>query len=237
MIEISGLVKQYGPTIALAGVSASFPGGQVVGLMGPNGAGKSTLLRAIVGLIRPTSGEIAINGVSMDREPQEAKQHLGYVPEVSNAYDALTSLEFLDFVGGLRGLPYDVIAERAKKWLRELLVADVANVQLRHQSKGQRQKTMVASALLHRPTFLLCDEPFDGLDVESAHALRNVLIQHAVAGGSVIFATHDVEIVATICTRVLALKSGAVVLDHGLSGALSGQASMEIADMYRRAVA
>src|SRR6476619_5508794 len=165
MLELRNVSKLYPGVKAVDGVSFSARPGEVTGYLGPNGSGKSTTLKMITGLIEPSDGEVLYDGEPIERDLIAHKQRLGYVPEEPELYPHLTGAEYLEMVGQLRGLPSAPLTEKIDGFLR---LYEDRYVPISSYSKGMRQKVLIAAALLHNPEIVLLDEPFSGLDVNSA---------------------------------------------------------------------
>ena len=192
------------------------PAGEVTGYLGPNGSGKSTTLKMITGLIEPTEGEILFRGQPVDRDPMAYRQILGYVPEEPHLYPHLTGAEYLEMVGHLRGLPEPALAEKIAGFLRLLSLYGDRYMPISSYSKGMRQKILLIAALLHNPELVLLDEPFSGLDVNSALVLRDLIRALAARGKVVLFSSHEMEIVERVCSRVVILHKGRVVANDSI---------------------
>jgi ABC-2 type transport system ATP-binding protein len=216
MLELRNLTKRYPTTTAVKDVSFVARRGEVTGYLGPNGSGKSTTLKMITGLIEPTDGEILFDGAPIQLDPIAYRQRLGYVPEEPQLYPHLTGAEYLEMVGQLRGLPERTLAEKVDGFLRLLALHDDRYVPISSYSKGMRQKVLLAAALLHNPDLVLLDEPFSGLDVNSALVLRDLIRELAARGKVVLFSSHELETVERVSARVVILHKGRVVADDSI---------------------
>jgi ABC-2 type transport system ATP-binding protein len=216
MLELRNVTKRYPATTAVKDVSFIARRGEVTGYLGPNGSGKSTTLKMITGLIEPTEGEILFDGERIQLDPIAYRQRLGYVPEEPQLYPHLTGAEYLDMVGQLRGLPQQPLAEKIDGFLRLLGLHDDRYVPISSYSKGMRQKVLLAAALLHNPDLILLDEPFSGLDVNSALVLREIIRELAARGKTVIFSSHELETVERVSAHVVILHKGRVVANDSI---------------------
>jgi ABC-2 type transport system ATP-binding protein len=217
MLELRSVTKRYPGTTAVKDVSFVARAGEVTGYLGPNGSGKSTTLKMITGLIEPTEGQILFQGEPIDRDRIAYRQRLGYVPEEPQLYPHLTGAEYLEMVGQLRGLPQQQLTEKVEGFLRLLSLFEDRYVPISSYSKGMRQKVLLAAALLHNPELVLLDEPFSGLDVNSALVLRDLIRELAVRGKVVLFSSHELETVERVCSRVVILHKGRVVANDSIA--------------------
>jgi ABC-2 type transport system ATP-binding protein len=211
MLELRNVTKRYPATVAVRDVSFVANRGEVTGYLGPNGSGKSTTLKMITGLLDPTEGEILFDGERVRLDPIAYRQRLGYVPEEPQLYPHLTGAEYLEMIGQLRGLPERALKQKVDGFLELLGLAGDRYVPISSYSKGMRQKVLLAAALLHNPDLVLLDEPFSGLDVNSALVLRELIRELAARRKVVLFSSHELETVERVSTRVVILHKGRVV--------------------------
>jgi ABC-2 type transport system ATP-binding protein len=217
MLELRSVTKRYPGVVAVRDVSFIARAGEVTGYLGPNGSGKSTTLKMITGLIEPSEGRILFRGEPIDRDQIRYRQRLGYVPEEPHLYPHLTGAEYLEMVGELRGLGKQQLAEKIDGFLRLLSLHEDRYVPISSYSKGMRQKVLLAAALLHNPELILLDEPFSGLDVNSALVLRDLIRELAARGKVVLFSSHELETVERVCSRVVILHKGRVVANDSIA--------------------
>jgi ABC-2 type transport system ATP-binding protein len=216
VLELRGISKFYSGIPAVKDVSFIARAGEVTGYLGPNGSGKSTTLKLITGLIDPSAGQILYNGEPIERNRIAHKQRLGYVPEEPHIYPHLTGAEYLEMVGQLRALPERQLAEKIEGFLRLFSLYADRYVPISSYSKGMRQKVLIAAALLHNPEIVLLDEPFSGLDVNSALILRNLIGKLAARGKVVLFSSHELETVERVSSRIVILHKGQVVANDSI---------------------
>jgi ABC-2 type transport system ATP-binding protein len=214
MLQARGLTKRYGGLLALDRVSFDLHPGEIVGYLGPNGSGKSTTVNLVVGLLEPTAGDISLLGIRAGDDPVAYKRRIGYVPEEPSLYAHLTAAEYLMLVGRLRRLPSRTLQTRVPELLRLLQLHDSRYKTMTAFSKGMRQRVLVASALLHNPDLLVLDEPFSGLDVNAGLLLRTLLRMLASDGRMIFFSTHRFDMVEKLCSRVMVLSAGRIVLER-----------------------
>jgi ABC-2 type transport system ATP-binding protein len=231
MIELQNLTKRYGAFTAVDGLTLEIRRGTLYGLLGPNGAGKTTTMRMIAGILRPTSGTVRVGGDDVVRQPMQAKQRLGFIPDRPFVYDKLTGAEFLRFTAGLYGQSGPDVERRIDELLEVFELAPWKHELTESYSHGMRQKLIISSALVHRPEVIVVDEPMVGLDPKSARLLKELFRQYVARGGTVLMSTHTLEIAEVMCDQVGIVAGGRLVA-AGTVGALrvetaSGDASLE----------
>jgi len=213
MIEADRLTRRYGDFVAVDEVSFSIEPGEIVGLLGPNGAGKTTIMKMLTGFLEPSSGRALVDGVELEQDPRTVQAQLGYLPENLPLYPELAVMDYLTHAAELRQVE-DV---------RDAVVAAIAATDLGEKaldpistlSRGFRQRVGVAQAILHKPRFLILDEPTNGLDPGQTQHMRQ-LVQDLAQSATVILSTHIMQEVNAICDRALILRNGALVLDERL---------------------
>jgi ABC-2 type transport system ATP-binding protein len=210
MLEVDGVSKSYHGIHAVRDVSFHAAPGQVVGLLGPNGSGKSTTVKVLVGLLQPTRGRVRWRGVDIHDQLRDYQRLFGYVPEEPRLYSYLTATEYLELVGGLRGLDTITLGRRISRYLELFGLAAEQHVPLSSFSKGMRQKILLSAALLHDPEIVMLDEPCSGLDVASTLILRRLVSALAQRGVTVIYSSHVMDMVEKVCDDVLILHKGRV---------------------------
>ncbi len=184
--------------------------GEVLGFLGPNGAGKSTTMRMITGFIPPTSGTATVCGHDITADPVAAKKCIGYLPENAPSYHTMTVTDFLTFVGRVRGFEGAALWERVESAILKSRLENVRNQTIETLSKGYRQRTCFAQAILHDPQVLIMDEPTDGLDPNQKFVVRQ-MIREMAADKAIIISTHILEEVDAVCTRAVVIAGGQVV--------------------------
>lgn len=213
MIVFSHVTKRYGASAAVQDLSFTIPDGQVVGLLGQNGAGKTTTLNILTGCLAPSEGSVSINGHDLLTEPRSAKQHLGYLPEIPPLYDEMTVESYLRFVCKLRLVVRADIAEHVRDIAEKTNLSDMLARRIGNLSKGYRQRVGLAQALCGDPEILILDEPTVGLDPRQTAELRETLRKIA-KDRTVIFSSHILSEVQSLCDRVIILHHGKMVYDH-----------------------
>jgi ABC-2 type transport system ATP-binding protein len=210
-LRIAGLVKTYGTTRALDGLTLDVPAGTCFGLVGPNGSGKSTTMRAVCGLVRPDAGTIEVCGAFVAEDVAATRRSMGVMLDPLQLFDRLSAWEFVDTIGALRGLSSTTIAARAGELFDVLDLADDAKRPISGYSHGMRKKTALAAALLPRPSIVMLDEPFEGVDPVSTRVMRQILDQFRLGGGTVVLSTHVMDIVERVCDHVGVINRGRIV--------------------------
>jgi ABC-type multidrug transport system ATPase subunit len=209
-IAVENLVKKYGETPALQGISFQVYPGEVFGYLGPNGAGKTTTIRILAGLSSPTSGSCRVLGQTTFKNPA-LYRHLGVVFEESHLYERLSGIENLRFFAALHGVP----AARIQELLQTYDLAKAAKRPVRTYSKGMKRRLLICRALLHDPEVLIMDEPTSGLDPTSAAVIHGAIDHYRRQGKTIFLSTHDMTEAETLCDRVAFLNRGRIAaLDH-----------------------
>ena len=217
-VEAIDLVKDFGETRAVDGVSLAVPAGSIYGLLGPNGAGKTTILRMLLGIIDPSSGSRLVLG--RDR-PLEAAQEVGYLPEERGLYPAMHAREAIAFIGALRGLPIAEGRRRADALLAEHGLGDWAKKPIRTLSKGMAQLVQLLGTIIHKPRLIVLDEPFAGLDAINQARLEELIRREARAGVTIIFSTHVIAHAERLCEEIAIIAKGKVAFDGRVDEARS----------------
>jgi len=210
MIRIENLVKNFGAKRAVDGVSFAVERGEVLGFLGPNGAGKSTTMRMITGFMPPSSGRVTVGGHDVAESPLEAKRLIGYLPESAASYSDMTVRGFLNFAAEMRGLHGAARKTAVGRVVELCFLQSVLRQSIDTLSKGYRQRTCLAQALIHDPDVLVMDEPTEGLDPNQKHEIRN-LIRELGARKAIVFSTHILEEVDAACTRAIIIDRGRIV--------------------------
>ena len=213
MVEISieNLTKHYGTLMALDSVTIKIASGEVFGLLGPNGAGKSTLLKTLVGILRPTSGTIRIGVIDIVADPEKAKKMIGYLPENPSLYTGLTTQEFLQFVGKIRGVADHLLDRDISESLKSFGLEEKRNSLVGTLSKGMKQKVALIATSLHNPQVLVLDEPLTALDPKTRVSVKDWIGGQTAKGVTTILSTHDLDVAQTHAGRIAIIDHGKVV--------------------------
>jgi ABC-2 type transport system ATP-binding protein len=210
MIKVQNLVKIFGTKHAVDGLSFSVDRGEVLGFLGPNGAGKSTTMRMITGFIPPSSGVITVGGFDVVEQAIPARRLIGYLPENAPAYTDMTVNGFLNFAAEIRGLRGDAKRRAVHRVVEMCFLEAVLHQSVETLSKGYRHRTCFAQSIIHDPDVLVLDEPTDGLDPNQKHEVRG-LIRKMGEKKAIIFSTHILEEVDSVCSRAIIIDRGRIV--------------------------
>jgi len=211
MIHVHGLTKSYGPIYALRGIDLDVEAGESVTIVGPNGAGKTTLLRILATLLQPSSGEARVNGMDLSTSSYDIRTRIGFASHRSLVYDNLTVEENLTFYGKLYRVP--MLAARTEDVLRTVGLLSRRRSRAGTLSRGMQQRLSLARAIIHKPELMLLDEPYAGLDQESAEMLEILLDAVHGEAGTVIMTTHDLERGLSRGNRVVILNKGRIAFE------------------------
>ncbi len=238
MIEVEGLVKDYGSLRAVDDLALRVEPGEILGLVGPNGAGKTTTLRCLAGIIPPSAVVIRIGGYDLAQQPIEAKQRLAFVSDEPRLFDYLTARDHLTITARLYGVADG--KERAAALLEEFELGDRGSSFPSELSRGMKQKLMVAMALMHRPEAILLDEPLTGLDPAAMRRMKDRIRTTAEQGVAVVLSSHMLHLVEELCRRVAIIVRGRKVVDGSLEEIRAAQAQLghdtDLEAIFMRAV-
>ncbi len=216
MIEVSNLVKAYGPVVALDGVSFRVEAGEIVGLLGPNGAGKTTTIKILTGYLQPDEGTVTVNGLDVLAHTRQVQAQIGYLAENAPLYPELTVQSYLQMVADLRQVPKSRQLERISEAVVAVGLTEHLTRPIGQLSKGYRQRVGLAQAILHHPRLLILDEPTLGLDPTQIVEVRH-LIRRLAEESTILFSTHILSEVEALCDRAIILLNGRVRADARLS--------------------
>jgi ABC-2 type transport system ATP-binding protein len=228
MITVTDLTKRYARTTAVDHISFSVDKGQIVGFLGPNGAGKTTTMRMLTCFFPPTGGKATVAGFDVFDQPLEVRRHIGYLPEAPPLYLEMETIEYLRFVGRLKGLRGDELEKRVAYVCDRCAIADVKTKLLGKLSKGYRQRVGLAQAIIHNPDVLILDEPTAGLDPKQINETRD-LIRSLAGDHTIILSTHILPEVEQTCEQVIIINKGRLVATdsvHNLQARARGAETM-----------
>lgn len=215
-LEVKGLQKHFSTVEAVRGIDIRVERGEIFGFLGPNGAGKTTTIRTLVGLLRPTAGEIVLGGYSLADDPVEAKSIVGFIPDRPYIYEKLTGREFLRFMAGLYKV-YGGDTETLENHINDLLtffqLHEWGDELTEAYSHGMKQRLVMSSALLHNPEIIIVDEPMVGLDPKGAQLLKNLFQQRVAEGGAIFMSTHTLAVAEELCDRIAIIQDGEIIAE------------------------
>ncbi|HUT85544.1 MAG TPA: ATP-binding cassette domain-containing protein [Elusimicrobiales bacterium] len=221
MIRIEKLTRKYGNLTAVENVSFEIPSGKIVGFLGPNGAGKTTTLKMLTGFLAPTEGNIVISGLDMENNLSTIKNMIGYLPEDNPLYEDMTVFDYLLWSGKLKGLKGQKLIDAVKNSAEVCGLSEVITKLIGHLSKGYRQRTAIANAILHNPVILFLDEPTSGLDPNQAHQMRK-LIKSLGKEKTIMLSTHILTEAKEVCDEIIIINKGKIVAKGDTEMLLSG---------------
>ncbi len=226
MIHIKNLSKHYGLVRAVDNITFDIHTGEILGFLGPNGAGKTTAMRMLTCFMEPTTGDIEINGKSIQEEPLAIKKDIGYLPENTPLYTDMNVLEYLNFVAHIRDIPKGQYAKRISDVIEVTGLGAYIRTNISELSKGFRQRVGLAQAIIHDPKVLVLDEPTTGLDPNQIVEIRN-LIKNLGKEKTIILSTHILQEVQATCERVVIIDDGKIVADGSIDELLASSAKRE----------
>ena len=210
-IEIRGLTKAFGQKVAVDRINLDIPSGSFYGLVGRNGAGKTTTISMVTGMLQPTEGTAYVRGIDMWTDPLKAKAHLGVLPDGVHLFDKLTGEQLITYSGYLHGIDKETVASRVKDLLAAMDLTDAAGRAVADYSAGMTKKIALAAALVHAPSVLILDEPFEAVDPVSAANIQDILRGFVASGGTVIISSHVMDLVQRLCDHVAVMDSGRIL--------------------------
>lgn len=225
-LDIHGLVKVFDHRPVVDGINLTVPRGSFYGLVGRNGAGKTTTLSMATGMLKPTAGQVLIGGVDVWAHPQDAKRKVGVLPDGVHLFDKLTGEQLITYAGRLHGLDKDTVAARVRDLLIAMDLTAAAGKQVSDYSAGMTKKVALACAMIHAPSLLVLDEPFEAVDPVSASNIQDILRAYVAGGGTVILSSHVMDLVQRLCDHVAIMHEGRI-LSSGTLDAVRGDGTLE----------
>ena len=227
MIVIKNITKTYtGGKVAVRNLSLTVEKGDLFGFIGQNGAGKTTTIKAAVGLLPFEAGEIRIDGHSIRRDPIACKKIIAYLPDNPDLYEALSCIQYLNFIADIFRVSKADRTERIGKYAERLELSTDLNSPISSYSHGMKQKLAIISAFVHDPQILILDEPFVWLDPKAAFALKTIMKEFCEQGKSIFFSTHVLEVAEKICNKIAIIKNGELIA-CGTTDEVRGKQSLE----------
>jgi len=212
MIKLNNVTKVYRGFRAVDNLNLEIKKGVVFGFLGPNGAGKTTTIKMMAGVLKPTQGQVLIDGIDIDHDPSEAKRRIGFVPDQPFVYEKLTGREFLQFVAGLYGLNHSQSLNGNMTRLLELFeLSHWSDELIESFSHGMKQRLIMCSALLHEPKVIVVDEPMVGLDPKAARLVKDIFRDQAQKGRTIFMSTHSLEVAQEVCQEIAIIQAGKII--------------------------
>lgn len=213
MLKVESLEKSFGDVQAIKGLGFTAEDGKITGLLGPNGAGKTTCLRSLFGLLQPDTGQVWVDDINVAKDPLAARKRIGIFPDKFGLYERLTSKEQIEYFANIHGVSGSECEAAIEKVTKSLKMEDIIDRKTAGFSQGQRMKVALAQALVHQPQNLILDEPTRGLDVMSTRLLRDILLDLKAQGHCVLFSSHVMHEVASLCDKVVIVAGGKIAAE------------------------
>ena len=226
MLKINHFSKTYGEKKAVDDLTLHIRPGEIYGFIGHNCAGKTTTLKSVAGIMQFDSGEILIDGLSIQADPIGCKKKMAYIPDNPDLYEFMTGMQYLNFIGDVFGIPAKERTQRIKELADAFEITGDLNQSISAYSHGMKQKLAIISAWIHQPQLILMDEPFVGLDPKAAHTLKGMMRQVCDRGGAIFFSTHVLEVAEKLCDKVAIIKGGKLIRS-GTMEEVKGDTSLE----------
>ncbi|MFS0782702.1 ABC transporter ATP-binding protein [Bacillus sp. 1P06AnD] len=227
MLEIKQFSKSYkNGERAVDSLSLHVEDGDLYGFIGHNGAGKTTTIKAIAGILDFEEGEIEINRLSIRKHPLECKKMMAYIPDNPDLYEHLTGIQYINFIADLYSVSARDRETRIQRYANEFDIMDSLGDLISSYSHGMKQKVAIISALVHKPTLLILDEPFVGLDPKAAYTLKRIMKELCNQGSSIFFSTHVLDVAEKLCNKIAIIKSGRLLISGDIQ-TIKGNSSLE----------
>lgn len=211
IVDVANLKKSYGEIVAVDDISFSIEKGEIFGFLGPNGAGKTSTINMMIGLSRPTSGQIIIDGIDAIKNIKKVQRIIGIVPDENNLYDEMNGFDNLCFCASLYGISMKEREKRAMELLEQFNLTKAGKRPFKTYSKGMKRKLTIAAGIIHNPKILFLDEPTTGIDIESARQIRELILDLKKQGKTIFITTHYIEEAERICDRIAFIVNGKIV--------------------------
>ena len=226
MLKIDHFTKTYGDKKAVDDLTLHIRQGEIYGFIGHNGAGKTTTLKSVAGIMQFDSGEILIDGTSIQKDPIGCKKKMAYIPDNPDLYEFMTGMQYLNFVGDIFAIPAAQRKQRIEVLADTFELTGDLNQPISAYSHGMKQKLAIISAWIHEPKLILMDEPFVGLDPKASHILKGMMREVCNRGGAIFFSTHVLEVAEKLCDKIAIIKGGKLIRS-GTMEEVKGDTSLE----------
>ncbi len=211
MIKLVNLAKHYDRLAAVDSLNLEVQAGEIFGFLGPNGAGKTTTIRVMMGILKPTSGQVFLGGYDVERQPEQAKAISGFIPDRPFIYEKLSGLEFLEFVGKLHRVDSVRLERRILELLERFELVRWKDELVESYSHGMKQRLVVCASLIHEPRILVVDEPMVGMDPKGARKLKDLFRSLSAQGTTVFLSTHSIGVAEEVCHRIGIIQRGRLI--------------------------
>lgn len=218
MIKTEGLTKFYGSFEALGRLDLDIKDGEFYGFLGPNGAGKTTTVKILAGLLVPSAGRALLGGYDIRKDPLKVKSITGFIPDRPYLYEKLTAYEFLKFTSRMYGIEEGLAEKRIDEYLEMFGLVDRKHELIEGFSHGMRQKTVMASALIHEPKIIVVDEPMVGLDPKGAKLVKKIMKNLCCKGATIFMSTHSLPVAEELCDRIGIIRDGRLIAEGSMEG-------------------
>lgn len=234
MITVRNLVKKYeGGITALDGISFEIGKGEICGYIGTNGAGKSTTVKILTGVLDFDSGSALLNDIDVKKNPFEVKKITGYVPESANLFNALSPKEYIEFIGKVRNIDDKVLARRLDNFSEMFEFTDLLDESTGNLSKGNRQKVLITSALIHNPEIIFFDEPLNGLDANSIFVFQDLVAYLVSVKKTILYCSHILSTIEKVSTKIILLDKGKIVIDSETEALKNSENYTDLENIFR----
>lgn len=232
MIEVTNVSKIFNELKAVDDISFNVFDGEIVGIIGPNGAGKSTTLKMISGIIKPTKGNVVVNGFDIVKSPLDAKKTIGYISDNPDMMLRLKGIELLNFLADIYNVSQEERCKKIEDLTKKFEIYDNLNSPILSYSHGMRQKLLIVGSILHNPKTWILDEPLTGLDPKSSYILKNMMIEHKNKNNTVIISTHILEVAEKLCDRIIIIDKGKKLYEGTINDLANNYDNNSLEEIY-----
>lgn len=234
MISVKNLTKKYSPEFtALDNISFEIGKGEICGYIGTNGAGKSTTVKILIGVLDFEIGDAEVDGIDVKKDSFEVKKIVGYVPETANLFNALSPKEYLEFIGKIRNLESSILNRRIDNFAELFDLKDLLNESIGNLSKGNKQKVLITSALLHNPEVIFLDEPLNGLDANSIFVFQDLVSYLVSKNKTIFYCSHLLNTIEKVSSKIILLDKGKIVLDMKTEDLKKSENYTDLENLFR----